>query len=501
MTPVDAGTRAIATRHLSLSLGAIGLGIIASGRVDAAMAIATGLVLAALAAGASALQAPRASIRRPKLSMSAEVSLEKGTVLQATSVENKKQERRRIMKSPDFLRKNGDFIEEKAAVDAKMLSEMKSEMLDKMRESNYEVTRGEGNGAVTFTLAKEYGMCWGAERSIEIALAATEKFGDKQLHITNELLHNPGVNKMLEDEGVSFIEKTGDGGKRFDDVKEGDVVILPAFGATLAEMQHFSDMGVTTVDTTCPWVTKVWNVVDKQVQRSMTTIIHGKYAHEEAIATASMCDDYLMVKNIDEAEYVCNYMLNPSPEGKEDLMKKFAKAMSKGFDPDVHLEKIGIANQTTMYKKETQAVGRLFEQVILKKYPDEAADRFVAFDTICSATQERQDAIHEMVDDESVKDLDFILVVGGFDSSNTAHLVEIPDEAGIPVFHINEADCISETNAVSHRLVSGEMAVEENWLPTDRPARIGVTSGASTPDAYVQEALERLVLLKAAVSA
>ncbi|KAH8047192.1 4-hydroxy-3-methylbut-2-en-1-yl diphosphate reductase [Aureococcus anophagefferens] len=266
--------------------------------------------------------------------MSAEVSLEKGTVLQATSVENKKQERRRIMKSPDFLRKNGDFIEEKAAVDAKMLSEMKSEMLDKMRESNYE---------------------------------------------------------------------------------EGDVVILPAFGATLAEMQHFSDMGVTTVDTACPWVTKVWSVVDKQVQRSMTTIIHGKYAHEEAIATASMCDDYLMVKNIDEAEY------------------------------------------------------------------------------------ERQDAIHEMVDDESVKDLDFILVVGGFDSSNTAHLVEIPYEAGIPVFHINEADCISETNAVSHRLVSGEMAVEENWLPTDRPARIGVTSGASTPDADVQ-APERLVLLKSVIS-
>ncbi|KAH8047362.1 4-hydroxy-3-methylbut-2-en-1-yl diphosphate reductase [Aureococcus anophagefferens] len=372
-----------------------------------------GLVLAALAAGASALQAPRASIRRPKLSMSAEVSLEKGTVLQATSVENKKQERRRIMKSPDFLRKNGDFIEEKAAVDAKMLSEMKSEMLDKMRESNYEVTRGEGNGAVTFTLAKEYGMCWGAERSIEIALAATEK--------------------CSRDEGVSFIEKTGDGGKRFDDVKEGDVVILPAFGATLAEMQHFSDMGVTTVDTTCPWVTKVWNVVDKQVQRSMTTIIHGKYAHEEAIATASMCDDYLMVKNIDEAEY----------------------AMSKGFDPDVHLEKIGIANQTTMYKKETQAVAASSSRS--GRTPS----------TRWSTT--------------SVKDLDFILVVGGFDSSNTAHLVEIPDEAGIPVFHINEADCISETNAVSHRLVSGEMAVEENW--PDGPARASASRPRADADA------------------
>ena len=465
------------------------------------MGMRIGTVLAAaLWAGAAGLATPGRGAARAVRASRVRMSATEGTKLEAREVANKKQERRRIMASPDFLRKNGDFVAEKAAVDAKMLREMKSRMLDEMRDSSYETTRGEGDGTVTFRLAKEYGMCWGAERSIEIALAAAEKFGDRQKHITNELLHNPGVNKMLEDGGINFIEKTGDGGKRFDDVKEGDVVILPAFGATLAEMQHFSDMGVTTVDTTCPWVTKVWNVVDKQVQRSMTTIIHGKYAHEEAIATASMCDDYLMVKNIDEAEYVCNYMLNPTPEGREDLLHKFAKAMSKGFDPDVHLEKIGIANQTTMYKKETQAVGRLFEQVILKKYPDEAADRFVAFDTICSATQERQDAIHEMVDDESVKDLDFILVVGGFDSSNTAHLVEIPDEAGIPVFHINEADCISETNSVSHRLVSGEMAVEENWLPTDRPARIGVTSGASTPDAYVQEALERLVLLKSVIS-
>jgi len=167
----------------------------------------------------------------------------------------------------------------------------------------------------------------------------------------------------------------------------------------------------------------------------------------------------------------------------------------------VHLKKIGIANQTTMYKKETQAIGKLFETVILKKFPDEASERFVAFDTICDATQERQDAINDMVEDPSVAELDFILVVGGFDSSNTAHLVEIPHEKGIPVYHINEAACIREDNSVTHRLVNGDMAVEENWLPTDRPAKIGVTSGASTPDAYVQEALERLVLLKAAVSA
>jgi len=415
-------------------------------------------------------------------------------------VDNKKAERRRIASNPDFLRAHGDFLDEKAAVNEKMLSEMKSDLLDGMAASTYETTRGEGNAAVTFRLAQEYGMCWGAERSIELALAATEKFPEQRKHITNELLHNPGVNNMLKDAGVEFVEKTADGGKRFDDVSPGDVVILPAFGATLAEMQHFDDMGVTTVDTTCPWVTKVWNVVDKQVKKGLTTIIHGKYAHEEAIATASMCDHYLMVKNMDEAEYVCKYMLNPTEEGREDLMKKFAKAMSKGFDPDKHLKKLGLANQTTMYKKETQAIGKLFEKTMIMKYPEDAADRFIAFDTICDATQVRQDAIQDMIQDPRADELDFILVVGGYDSSNTAHLVEIPHDAGREVYHINEAECIREDNSLTHRLVDGSIALKEDWLPTDRPVTIGVTSGASTPDAYVQDALERLVLLKAAVT-
>ena len=208
-----------------------------------------------------------------------------------------------------------------------------------------------------------------------------------------------------------------------------------------------------------------------------------------------------MVKNIDEAEYVCRYMLNPTPEGKEALLAKFAKAMSPGFDPDVHLAKLGLANQTTMYKKETQAIGKLFELTMIQKYPEDASDRFVAFDTICDATQVRQDAIQEMIQDANVDELDFILVVGGFDSSNTAHLVEIPHDAGKTVYHINEAECISEENSVKHRLLNGDVVVERDWLPTDRPLKIGVTSGASTPDAYVQDALERLVLLKAAISA
>lgn len=420
--------------------------------------------------------------------------------LEAKPVPNKKQERRRIMKNEEFFRSPGDFVEQKESVERKMLAEMKSSLLDSMRSTSYETTKGEGAGAVTFVLAKEYGMCWGAERSIELALAATEKFKDRKKHITNELLHNPGVNAMLEENGIEFIEKTEDGGKRFDKVEEGDVVILPAFGATLAEMQFLEEKGVTTVDTTCPWVTKVWTVVDKQVAKDMTTVIHGKYAHEEAIATASYCKDYLMVKDMDEAEYVCNYILNPS--NKDEFMKKFAKAMSPGFDPDVHLKKIGIANQTTMYKRETSAIGKLFEVTMMKKFgPEDAAERYAAFDTICDATQERQDAIMDMVESEDVNELDFILVVGGFDSSNTAHLVEIPHDRGIKVFHINEAACVGADNTLRHRLLDGSVVTEENWLPNDKPIKIGVTSGASTPDAYVEEALERVVLLKSALAA
>lgn len=451
----------------------------------------------------SALQAPMQSVRR-RLEMQAG-----GTKLEQRPVESKKQERRRIVSGKDFLRNGGDFKftdEEKAKVDSRMLKEMKSSLLEEMKTSMYETTKGEGNAAVTFRLAQEYGLCWGAVRSIELALAAVEKFPEKKKHITNELLHNPGVNEMLKTSGIDFIEKTEGGGKNFDNVKPGDVVILPAFGATLAEMQYFDDMDVTTVDTTCPWVSKVWNVVDKQVAKDMTTVIHGKYAHEEAIATASFCKDYLIVKNMDEAEYVCEYILNAESSEdpaarKDEFLKKFAKAMSPGFDPDVHLKKIGIANQTTMYKRETAAIGKLFEATMIRKYgPEDTKDRFAAFDTICDATQERQDAITDMVEAPNVSDLDFILVVGGFDSSNTAHLVEIPHDAGLKVFHINEAACIHPDNTLTHRLMDGSIVTEENWLPTDKPINIGVTSGASTPDAYVQEALESIVLLKASIS-
>jgi len=411
----------------------------------------------------------------------------------------KRNERRRIMGMDKYKRGGAPFDTAiHKAVTEKMSETFKSELLSEIKEDTFrELTRGEGNSAVTFKLAKEYGFCWGVERSIELAWAARDAYPDKKMHITNELIHNPGVNDMLDDMEVAFIEKTPNG-KRFDTVEEGDVVILPAFGASLEEMQYLDERDVTVVDTTCPWVSKVWNVVDKHQKAEMTSLIHGKYMHEEAVATASMCETYIMVKDMDEAAELASYMLEePGALTTEQLMEKFKKAMSPHFDPKKHLKKLGVANQTTMYKKETQAIGKLFEKVMIQKFGAEnIKDHYAAFDTICDATQVRQDAITEMTQEDAAKDLDCILVVGGWDSSNTAHLLEIPVHAGLTAYHVNVPGCITPENTIEHRTVDGEVVTTENFLPLDRPVRIGITSGASTPDSVVQECLERIVLLK-----
>jgi len=403
------------------------------------------------------------------------------------------------MSAPNFKRGGSPFDKDIHQDVAKKMSEkFKGELVEQMRQSDLrEIVKGEGPRQVTFKLAKEYGFCWGVDRSIELAWAAREAYPDQTMHITNELIHNPAVNEMLEGMDVKFIEKTAEG-KRFDTVKEGEVVILPAFGASLEEMQLLDKRGVTVVDTTCPWVSKVWTTVDKYTKADRTSVIHGKWAHEESIATASMCDHYIIVKDMDEAQEIASYIMQePGALTDEQLLEKYKNAVSKGFDPKKHLRRIGIANQTTMYKKETQAIGRLLEKAMVARYgPEEAADNFAAFDTICDATQVRQDAITEMTVGPDADELDLILVVGGWDSSNTGHLLEIPIHNGKVAYHINKGTCITEDNTITHRLVNGDVETTKDFLPLDRPVRIGVTSGASTPDSVVQEVLERIVLLK-----
>lgn len=394
-----------------------------------------------------------------------------------------KQERRRIIQSPNFHRQG--FKAESEGVESQMVSEFTSQLINEMKDSTYTFQKGD----LTIKLAKSFGFCWGVERAVAMAYEARAHFPEQRIHITNEIIHNPGVNERLADMNIDFLP-VDEGRKQFEHIEKDDVVILPAFGATIQEMQLLDKKGVQIVDTTCPWVAKVWTAVEKHRKLESTSVIHGKWNHEETIATASFADVYIIVKDIHEAEYVCNYIVNGGD--KAEFMEKFKNAVSEGFDPDVDLEKVGLANQTTMYKRETRAIGKLFEKTMMHKYgPAEVKNHYAEFDTICDATQERQDAITDLMEEK----LDFILIVGGFDSSNTAHLKEIPHMQHIPSFHIDRAERISADGSIEHREIDGSIVKTANFLP-DGPLTIGVTSGASTPDAYLQEAIERLFLLR-----
>ncbi len=292
---------------------------------------------------------------------------------------------------------------------------------------------------------------------------------------------------------IGFIPVAEDGSKNFSIINDGDVVILPAFGASVQEMQFLNERGCTIVDTTCPWVSKVWNTVEKHKKVDYTSIIHGKYNHEETVATSSFAGKYLIVLNMAEAEYVTDYILNGGD--RTEFMTKFSRACSTGFDPDRDLERVGIANQTTMLKGETERLGKLFEHTMMRKYgPDQLNQHFLSFNTICDATQERQDAMFQLVEEK----MDLMMVIGGYNSSNTTHLQEIATERGIPSYHIDSADRIAG-NRIEHKPLNRDLEVVENWLPAGSIV-VGITSGASTPDKIVADVLEKIFELKAAAT-
>lgn len=375
----------------------------------------------------------------------------------------------------------------KAAEVATLLkSEYQSNLVQLIKDNNYTLTRGD----VTIRLAESYGFCWGVERAVAMAYETRQHFPTEQIWITNEIIHNPSVNQRLREMQVQFIEVTN-GNKDFSVVNSGDVVILPAFGASVQEMQLLNDLGCKIVDTTCPWVSKVWNTVEKHKKGDYTSIIHGKYTHEETIATSSFAGKYLIVLNLEQAEYVANYILNGGDAG--EFMTKFSRAHSEGFNPDEDLKQIGIANQTTMLKSETEQIGKLFERTMMRKYsPSNLNEHFQTFNTICDATQERQDAMQLLVEEK----LDLMVVIGGFNSSNTTHLQEIAVERGIASYHI---DCVEriDTNGIEHRLLDGSLQVTQHWLPKGA-ITIGVTSGASTPDIVVADIVEKIFAVKGA---
>jgi len=343
------------------------------------------------------------------------------------------------------------------------------------------------HGRLKVKIAEAFGFCWGVERAVAMAYETRKHYPNEKIWITNEIIHNPSVNDQLRKMDVLFITEEN-GIKDFSGVKDGDVVILPAFGATVQDMKMLHDRGCHIIDTTCPWVSKVWHTVEKHKKHTFTSIIHGKYKHEETLATSSFAGTYLVVFDLDEANYVSEYILGKG--NRDEFLKRFANASSAGFDPDKDLKRIGVANQTTMLKSETEEIGKLFEKTMLKQYgPAELNEHFLAFNTICDATEERQGAMFSLVDEP----LDLMVVIGGYNSSNTTHLQEIAVSRGIRSFHIDTPERIGEdTNTITHMPLEGELITEKEFLPAGN-IKVGITSGASTPDRVVEHVIHKLM--------
>ncbi|MFS8859800.1 4-hydroxy-3-methylbut-2-enyl diphosphate reductase [Synechococcus sp. H60.3] len=402
----------------------------------------------------------------------------------ASSPQDPRALRKALRSSSTYFAKG--FEEHKDQAQRELQTTYKSSLVEQIRAQSYCYRQGD----ITIHLAKAFGFCWGVERAVEYAYEARRRFPDRQIWITNEIIHNPLVNRHLQEMGIRFVEKGPDGKKDFSQIRPEDVVIWPAFGASVSEMEFFRSQGNEIVDTTCPWVSRVWNQVDKHRAAQFTSVIHGKYNHEETVATSSFAEKYLVVLNLEEAQWVARYILEGGDAA--EFRRRFGKATSPGFDPDRDLERIGIANQTTMLEGETRAIAKLFETTMLRKYgPQELDNHFMSFNTICNATQERQDAMFELLE----RPLDVVVVIGGFNSSNTTHLQEIALAKGLPSFHIDGPDCIQPPNCIRHKPLHQDPIVTEGWLP-DGPVQIGITSGASTPDRVVEEVILRIFALR-----
>ncbi len=360
-------------------------------------------------------------------------------------------------------------------------------LVDFAREHEFTLVAGE----LTFRLAKEFGFCYGVDRAVEYAYEARTRFPDRQIYITGEIIHNPFVNRRLSEMGIQFLDGPYGTPEKFATTTRDDVVLLPAFGVSTEELGILQGIGAVLVDTTCGSVMNVWKNVERYARDGFTSVVHGKYGHEETKATVSRATHrgghYLVVRDMEQTELVCSYIEGkPDAKGFADV---FSQACSPGLDPSQHLARIGVANQTTMLSSESLDIARRLHVSMKHRYGAEEADRrFISFDTICSATQERQDAVVELCEEG----VDVMLVIGGYNSSNTTHLAEMCTPR-FPTFHISDSDCIVSPELIRHKPIDAAEEIEtHDWLPAG-PLSVGVTSGASTPDIKVDESIERVL--------
>jgi 4-hydroxy-3-methylbut-2-enyl diphosphate reductase len=384
--------------------------------------------------------------------------------------------------SPLIFRKGLDRKREVAQV---LAESYHSELVARVKQDDFRYQ----SGRLTIHIAKEFGFCYGVDRAVDYAYQARSRFPDRTVYLTGEIIHNPHVNDRLRDMGVRFLS---DEGMSIERITPEDVVILPAFGVTIEALERFVAKGCTLVDTTCGSVLNVWKNVKRYGEDGLTSVIHGKFWHEETQATASQASrggtaHYLVVLNHEQALQTCSYIRHGGDRAA--FLKTFEHAISPGFDPDVHLQRIGCANQTTMLSSESLEIGELFRAAIRDRYGDaELASRFRAFDTICSATQDRQDAVVALLEEQP---LDLMLVLGGYNSSNTFNLARIC-ATRLPTFHIADPTSLVSATEILHKPVDmSSETTTANWLPVG-PVRIGLTSGASTPDNLVGAVIRRL---------
>jgi 4-hydroxy-3-methylbut-2-enyl diphosphate reductase len=377
----------------------------------------------------------------------------------------------------------------KSEVQETLSSDYTGQLVDLLRARDFTLS----SGGVTVRLAREFGFCYGVERAVEYAYQTRAKFPERRIFLAGEIIHNPHVNAKLREMGIVFL-LPGETGFDYSGVKPEDVVILPAFGVTIGDFETLRGLGCVMVDTTCGSVLNVWKRVETYARDGFTSLIHGKYYHEETRATASQVakyegGTYLVVRNMEQAHDVCDYI-----EGKglsrEQFLEKYRAQASPHFDPDVHLARIGVANQTTMLARESLAIGEAAGQAMARANGAEyRAENFRTFDTICSATQDRQDAVNELLKE----DLDVMLVIGGYNSSNTISLAALCDER-VATYHVEDASCIDvEHGTVRHVRPGSSNEIETaGWLSTPGALRVGITAGASTPNNKIGEAVARI---------
>ncbi|MEK0446534.1 MAG: hypothetical protein RLZZ399_1855 [Verrucomicrobiota bacterium] len=373
-----------------------------------------------------------------------------------------------------------------AAVQAEVENHYRSEIVENLRRRGGELTV-EG---VTVRLAKQFGFCYGVERAIDLAYAARKVFRERHLYILGEIIHNPEVNRQIGEMGIQNL-LSGDIATSIENLLPEDVVIVPAFGTDVATLEKIKSKGCQIVDTTCGDVMSVWKRVRQYASEEMTSIIHGKASHEETKATASRATSkgqghYLIVLTLAETEIVCDYIRRGGDKGQ--FLSRFEGAYSEGFDPDIHLRRVGVANQTTMLRGETEEVQRRIAAAIAERDGEEiSTQNFRFFDTICGATQERQDALREML----AQPMDLLLVVGGYNSSNTSHLAEMGEEK-LPTYFIRNAERMESRDRIVHYdLAKKSEVTTENWM-RGAPIVVGITAGASCPNNLIEETVIRL---------